>query len=786
MLVAGTAGCAAGAEVQSDVRLATNGKTSYQIVKPAKPSAVDSYAISTLAEYLKQITGADFPVVAPDKKIEGCRGIYVGLSATVLERLGQDPLAKLKDQEHVSLSSGGDVFLYGKGIHGNLHAVMEFLENSLGWRWYSVFEKPVLPSTPTVTLKPFNRKRGFSFRSREVGLRYDQNFYYQRGLNMGSERWGTKPDSVFVPYLRNDKFVHSSFAYVPPTPETVYSHTFPWIERTNYFETNPDFFSMNLGGKRVASMQLCFGNPALRKELTRNILKHIAIAPGNDIITLDAADAPGAFCYCPQCKALEKKYQCTGGPIVDYLIELCKVLKKDRPGLMVKTLAYRRSQTQKPPTLPEGTRLPDNLIISFAPIEDCFFADWTHPDSGIQETYRDLQAWNRVTTHLWAWLYPNPWGSGEVLPVGNLRRNINNMRLMHKAGVEGVFTDHRGVAERAGLSELQCYLIHKLMQDVNCDTDALIREFTDHQYGPAATLVRRYLNELEQGREAMTTLPPDVTYSSGQRYDDKTFPYLTEANLFRWQGYFDQMETQTAGLPEHLANVRLLRRELDFATLWKWFRLRKAHPDYFKDATVFSSRITAANSMKAPAGMMPRPLASGALADFTAVIEGGGEEKPLPSELHGIDRSRIQTFVPTNSGRQTGPRRIKDPAAAWGYATAVHNPDQPFQFGFYQWESRQPPKGKHGPRLKLERKDIAAGKYRVYKLGTITVTPDCWIWFSAQSWGTQQQLGDRLYEPGAANLWDAWVSLKFDGPTYGGTAAEAQVLCDRIIMVKRP
>jgi hypothetical protein len=69
-----------------------------------------------------------------------------------------------------------------------------------------------------------------------------------------------------------------------------------------------------------------------------------------------------------------------------------------------KTLAYRRSQTQKPPRLPAGEKLPDNLIVSFAPIEDCYFADWTHQDPKIQETYQDLKDWAAITHHLWAWI----------------------------------------------------------------------------------------------------------------------------------------------------------------------------------------------------------------------------------------------------------------------------------------------------------------------------------------------------------------------------------------------
>jgi hypothetical protein len=348
---------------------------------------------------------------------------------------------------------------------------------------------------------------------------------------------------------------------------------------------------------------------------------------------------------------------------------------------------------------------------------------------------------------------------------------------VHQAGVEGVFTDHRGANDRSGLSELQSFLIRKLMQDVNCDTNALIREFTDHQYGPAAELARLYLEELEQGREAMRELPRAVTFTAGPHFEDRIFPYLTLDNIQRWQRRFDEMETRSATTPEALANVRLLRRELDFASLWKWFKLRKANPDYFQDVNVFASRIQAAS---------PRPFAPGALADFMAIIEGGGVEKPLPAQFDGIDRSRIQTFVPTNSGTQTGPLTVKDADAAWGYATTIHMPDLPLQIGFYQWESRHPPKGKEGARIRLERKDITPGKYRLHKLGDITLTPDCWVWFSAKSWATNQQLGERPYEPGALNQWEAWVSLKIDGPTYGGTAKEDLVLCDRIILVKKP
>ena len=775
----------------ADLRLVTDGKTTYQIVKPGTPSAVDRYAAGILADYLQQISGADFPLVKPDAMSTGSPSVFVGLSAPALKQLGPDPLAELSDQEHVVRSVGQDIYLYGKGLHGNLYAVMEFLENSLDWRWYTVYSGPVIPSKSTVRLAPFNRKRGFSFASREVQPRHILDFYYQNGLNMGFDRrrkrlrkYNTQIPEGIVSFIPNDKFVHSSFAYIPPTPDTSYAKTFDWLERKNYFETNPEFFSLNHVGKRVKNRQLCFSNPELRAELTKNIRKHISLTAENNIITLDAADAADKFCYCAGCDALEEKYGGPGGPIYDYLFELCELLRVEHPKVMVKTLAYRRSQTQKPPVLPEGQRIPENLIISFAPIEDSYFADWTHPDPRIQETYSDLVAWCKITTHLWAWLYPNPWGSGAVMPVGNVERVINNVRLMHKARVTGVFTDHSGFNERAGWSELQSYLLYKLMQDVNCDTDKLIREFTDCLYGTAGSLVRTYLRELEKGRKAMTDLPPNTTYRS-TNYDDRTFPYLTVENIHRWQTFFDQMEEHLVGYPEPLLNVRTLRRELDFATLWKWHKLRKTYPAYFTDYMACVDRITAVNKAKAPAGMKPRPLGKDTLGDFIAVAQSSGEEKPLPPEFDGIDHGRIQTVLPTNTSRQRGPRRIMDPDAALGYAITVHKPDLPFQFGFYQWKARHPPTGTHGARVSLQRTDIVPGAYHVHKLGTITVTPDSWIWFSAQSWGTHAQLGERIYEPGADNLWEAYVSIKFDGPTYGGSAQEDQVLVDRIILVRQ-
>lgn len=772
-----------------EIVLATDGRTNYRIVHAADTSGVDLYSAQTLAAYLRESTGAEFAIVGSDQHEAGKPAIFVGLSQPSRAFLGGDPFAGLADQEHVVRSAGPDIFLYGKGPRGNLYAVMEFLENSIGWRWYSFFEKPVVPKHPNMMLQPFHRKRVFDFESRQLPLRYNPDFFLQHAVNMGLETKLIRNQQSVRPHLRswmrNENFVHTSISYIPPTPTDQYAGEFPWVAKRNYFETNPEFFSLDERGKRVPNLQLCYGNRGLRDELTAQVRRHLAISGEHQIITIDAADRPGRFCHCRDCTVLEKLYQTPGGPLIDYLIELADILTREHPQTMLKTLAYRRSQTQIPPRLPGDERLPGNLIIAFAPIEDCYFADFSHPDPAIQETCRNLKDWAAITApgNLWAWMYPNPWGTGHVMPVGNVERVVTNMRLMHQAGVRGIFLDHNGINSRSGWSELQAFLVLKLAQDIHADTGALMNEFTDSLYGAAAPQVRQYLGELENARKDMKTFAPGITYKS-QNFDDRTFPYLTPENIHRWQKSFDRMGELTADSPRHRTNVEVLRRELDIATLWKWFALKRTYPDSYANHLPVTERIAAANVAKSSAGIKPAwKLGEEAVADFVTEIEAGGE-KPLPAQFAGIGPERIRTFLPKNSVRGDSARTVKDPGAAFGLGVIVDQPGDPFRCGFSEWKSRVPRDIVHGPRLELATGQVTPGRYQLHRLGDFDVTTgDSLIWFG-RSWATAVDIGSRLHFPGEISRWEAWVSLKFTGPAWGGEG-EDQVVCDRVILVRK-
>ena len=110
---------ATAALAQSDggqiITLAEAGRARCQIVAAPDADGIEAYAAKTLAGYLKEMTGAEFPVVSPDDREVDQPAIFVGLSEPALARLGPEPLARLRDQEHIARSVGQDILLYGKG-----------------------------------------------------------------------------------------------------------------------------------------------------------------------------------------------------------------------------------------------------------------------------------------------------------------------------------------------------------------------------------------------------------------------------------------------------------------------------------------------------------------------------------------------------------------------------------------------------------------------------------------------------------------------------------------------
>ena len=662
-------------------------------------------------------------------------------------------------------------------MHGNLYAVYDFLETEVGCRWYSAFSKPKIPRNPVLHIPVTDRRvqMTFTYRSMYTDCFYFRPeamyFLYRNRLNLSAARHMEKVDGVADIMPMFGPGVHTLFSFMPPReqPGPGANPPLDFLSNKNFFKTNAEFFSQDSTGQRTEGLQLCFSNREMRRIFTENVLELVKRSGGKGIVTVDANDRPGHFCYCPECRKLEEQYASIGGPLYDYLLELSAVLQTRYPDVFVKFLAYRKEQSQKPPKL---AKLPDNLIVIFAPIDDNFAADWSHPTN--RETYQDLTQWCKIAKNVWVWYYPNPYVSS--LPFGNIGRLVNDIRLMHQAGVSGSFFEHDvGVTEGSGFSELQTWLMLKLWQNPDQDADRLIAEFLEYQYGPAAKPMRRYLDEQEQCRKTTTLF---ISWNPGYAM----FHHLTPDNLYRWEQDFDRMEALAGLKPAQRFNVQMVRFNLDMAILQKWQETAKRHPAYFTALAPVVERVRVAFAKAAKERCSPDLQGytqirlksfDENLASLLLFAENPG--KPLPEPFAGIAPDRIRRMVPQHG--QTG--RIKDGDAAFGVAGEEEFAGKTFKFGFYDQYNK-----KFGLEKTLPLTEIKPDVYQFHKLGTVELTPECLVWLGG-SWMLSGKLGE-FYEPGVLNRWDVYISLKFSGPSFSPASKQAGdlVRSDQIVLVK--
>ena len=771
--------------------LVKNGKTTYTIVVPDQQDTGNRFAAKELSFFLKKASGADFKVV-PVSKAPGKNRIFLGVNPLVGKLLKGDPRKGLKAQEHCVKTAGNDLFLYGQGSWGDLFAVYDYLENVLGYRFYDARGGMKIPDLKNAAWKKLNRKTAFSvpFRSATGYWIYHRPnahlFFLRNRQNYALIDRFLKMEKIQIPAIEMPAAYgsHTLPSYIPSSVTAKSYKPYSWLKNKDYFKTNPDYFAMDPKGKRSPRGHLCFSNPALRKELTANILENMRRQPQCQTFSVSAHDSPGRFCYCKECLAREKEYSCIGGPFFDYLLELSKIVKEKHPRNNICFLVYRKGQTQKPPA--NIRKLPDNLMPIFAPIDDDFSKSWAHKAN--QETAQDLMKWGRLSKYLAIWYYPNPYSGVITPPLGNINRLIHDIRTMVKAGMTHSFFEHNvGVCDMTGWTELQTFLILQLFKDVHQDAEKLIREFMVFEYGKAAPLMRQYLAELEEVT-AKTTLTMQWNGTLN------TYTHLTADNLVRWYNLFKRMEKVLEKDPVRLENVNRVRLNLEYALLLKYNQVIKKYPGFERTPRQLADSVLARfkDGIKKFYNKGFEMRSRSALRSLnetinTALIMAGKEGKALPAEIFGkIPADRIIQVVPrTNAG---GPRFLEDKGAAWGVAAYLidkSKPTLPFYFNVYDYANR-----KYHPNINRLRKHQLKkrGQYNLYRVADFTVSPHCDLRLGKDSWYEIRADLSGAYEMGSLNRVTIYASLKFEGATFYKEDAgkKDKVFCDRVIVVKHP
>lgn len=747
MLLLSAAGFALAA---APLRLVENSKSDYVIILPDHPSIRITLAAEELQKYLKKSTGVDLKT-------------GIGEKSVILEIVKDLQL----DESRV-FSEGNRLHLQGGDDWGVLYAVYAFLERELGIRWFTPYGDEQVPKHPSLILEKvdYREKPAYKIRSLMCDNYYKNecspSFFLRNRQNMGASAFLRK----YGKHNLLSPAAHTLFAYIPPK-KGAYAEPFRFEETKYYFANHPEYYSMNASGQRVLSLQLCFSNRDLRSELTKRVLEQIRKHPECDVFSVAAMDQPGGVCHCPGCKKLVEKYQAECGPLIDFLIELAHEVKKVNPEAKISTLAYRREQSEKPPVI-EG-KLPDNLVIVFAPIDNDFSKTMTHKNN--MGTYNNLKGWTKIASEVWLWYYTYGMGMSEVSAI--------DTRLMYEAGATGTFYEHGGnIFTGQTFGDMRTWLLLQQFRNPEADLEALRKEFCDALYGAASADMIGYIRSHEKVRRDTSAY---CTFCTGITV------LFTPEQIMEWNTRFDRMEKAVSADPFRLDNVRTARIDLDLATLEKYLSIQKKFPGALPSQETIAQRVRTSVE-KSLALRVPekfpdvralwRKRVLPQLDDL--MIYAAVEPKALDQRFARIPPEKIRQRYAKALGGQCGFE--KQPDAAFGQAIYDHKADVqlPFTCGFYDQVNK-----KFVLDRKIMQNEIIPDKYHLYKIGEAAITPSCTVW-TMNSWRANIELGS-LYIPGEGpnTKYEVWISLKFEGKGYHpeSKATQNRVWFDRVVVI---
>lgn len=525
--------------------IVASGETEHRIVLGDQATTVERSAAAELVHYLTRSTGADFQIVSETKQREGEHpGIFVGSTRRAAE-LGLN-VAGMPEEAWRIRTDGDDLLLFGGGERGTIYAVLRFLEDHVGVRWWTPFEERV-PHRPDLGTPDLDRAGRPVLRYRELtgtGLRWE--FHLRSRLN-GHRTWIPASHGGREAYGLPDH-VHNAYTYVPP--ET-------------YFETHPEYFSLLDGVRRAEKGQLCLSSAAVLELVKKGLRESIAATRR---AAAEKGEKPAVLfnfsyndwrnlCECEPCKLTERATYNSGTTMFRFVNRLAQDIEQDYPDVLIDTIAYDR--TFDPPTEP----MRDNVVIRIAPLKH---RDFSRPiTSKANREYRAaFDGWRKKTKHLRVWGYAVTFGDHSNLPLPNLRVMAEDLRYYVANGVEGVLYQLE-YPIRADLRELKMWVLLKLIEDPALDVSALVLEFTEGFYGPAAGPIRAYVSLIEEAAERK---PSRIDYpNKPHEYD-----YLDRRTLHAAHEIFDQAEQMVQDDATLLERVRFARVSLDRATLLRW------------------------------------------------------------------------------------------------------------------------------------------------------------------------------------------------------------------------
>ena len=430
----------------------------------------------TLAKYMKQITGKEYPV---SENGDGIR-FSLGYSADIPEN------------GYVIETAENEVKITGNGTSGVIYGVYEFLEKYCGCNWYTstLYSIPEnknlqIPAGEKTEYKPF-----FEYTDTDWLSPHDTEYSLANGLNGNTYRAIPSELGGMVEYLSGTNAAGKEASGFAHTLGSLF------CSKEAYFESHPEYFALHNGIRQ--DEQLCLTNEDVYNLVLSEVMALLEEKHNPDsslqIISLTQGDsgADAKMCQCENCKAIDDANGSHSGTMITFANRIAKAVKEaGYDNVAIDTFAYR--YTRKAPT----QVVPDeNVIVRLCTIECCF----AHvlDDENCTENVAlmsDLREWSKICDRIYVWDYATNYANtlGIFPDFGVLQRNI---QVFYENNVVGLYEEgNYYMAQCDGeFGELRAYLLSKLMQNPYIDYYAYMDKFLEAYYGKGWQNIRQFLD----------------------------------------------------------------------------------------------------------------------------------------------------------------------------------------------------------------------------------------------------------------------------------------------------
>ena len=508
------AGMIAVGGARAELVLVKENKSLAPIILAADATPDTRRAATELANYIEKISGAKPETVTgwPDSVPK--QAIWVGIQPGLDDLFPETTLTFDHPEEILLAANANHVLIAGRDRlvadqqveFGTANAVYTFLQKKLNvrWLWPGPLGEDII-QRKTIAFAPFEYRYHPQFRMREL-----------RGMTQKVWKFSIAPEvSDWA------RFQRLGFGSMRTYPRTSFSW---WGD--HYGATHPEYLALQPDGTRtpttVNAAKVCMSNPGVWAQWIENVTAATEKDPTANVFGGSPSDGHNSgICVCENCRAwdvqegpiwgryrwrgLSQEYVAMSDRYATFVNILADKLKENFPSrdLYVYDMAYGPNTPA-----PLQTRMADNTIIGyvgFFPLGNM---------ASRQEQKAQFKAWSAQAPNL---MYrPNYWYFGGGiwgLPEVALSDTIEDYRFLAEHNCIGLDIDV--VGGHWATQGPQYYLLANLAWDPMQDGQALLADYYNRAFGPAAGAIAEYWQLMDEARVDVFNHPK---HGQGSRY----------------------------------------------------------------------------------------------------------------------------------------------------------------------------------------------------------------------------------------------------------------------------